>query len=381
MPTNAEINYNMVSLLPRLYKENKQDTLNAVINYYLKNLGMGYFLAPYYIIDRIGKRGFTEELPNLGRVDTTVYHKLSDSEFYEENIFKYLEWYMKTYKDVYRGNYSLEASNVYFSYFDFLCELAKEQASKPYLTSTEKFLLAFFEKPSDSLYDQIKGKDFDGTLIKAAFEQFEKDRNSLTGFHAALVTGAWVPTGNLSVLGVHPILGVLGGRRWDKLTIDIEGTIKFANAPKKYIVQVDNTLYPTNYFLGIYMGMDASYQLFRNPKKELSITGGIAYESFEALPGNNNQNNNNNAITKTIISPNGNIGIEYKLFTGKMQTSTELDYYLSLQVRYHLLQFVNNGGTNLNGNAWTLGLIFGYYSHKTHRIYNRPLKYKELKDN
>ena len=130
VPDRSQISYNTAKQLPRLYKEGKQDTLKAVVDYYLKTLGMGFTITPYLIIEKISKRSFNEVLPNFAVIDTYSYHKLSYSEYYEENIFKYLEWYRHLADMVKRDKYDIEVNDTYDAYLTFIRSLAKEQINK-----------------------------------------------------------------------------------------------------------------------------------------------------------------------------------------------------------------------------------------------------------
>ena len=58
---------------------------------------------------------------------------------------------------------------------------------------------------------------------------------------------------------------------------------------------------------------------------------------------------------KNTGSLNVNAGIGYH-YHFKKDTIIE---YLGIDTRYHILNYRNNSGTNLNGNAITLGLIAG----------------------
>ncbi len=377
VPDRSQISYNTAKQLPRLYREGKQDTLKAVVDYYLKTLGMGFTITPYLIIEKINKRSFNEDLPNFAVIDTYTYHKLSYGEYYEENIFKYIEWYRHLADMVKRDKYDLEINDTYEAYIIFIRNLAKEQIKKAYLSPVEKFLLQFYINPTDSLYSTLNEPQYYGTRLQKAYKAYYKVSTSLTGMHSQFSLGIWKPNGNLSILGMHPDVGFSIGGRVNKLSFDAGMNIRFVYSDKDYIVRVDTTYYNTNYFFGGNIGINATYELYRKKAHEFDIIGGFGYDGMDALPGNNNNNSNGQTKgpTKSINSANANIGLEYKLYVNKKTTTRQFFNYIGCALKYNYMHYDNAGGTNLDGNAISFSLIYGAYSCKIHNIYNDPFKY------
>ncbi len=385
VPDRGEISYNTAKNLPRLYREGKQDTLKAVVDYYLKTLGLGYTITPYLIIEKINKRSFNEDLPNFAVIDTYSYHKLTYGEYYEENIFKYIEWYRHLADMVKRDKYDMEINDTYEAYITFIRNLAQEQINKAYLSPVEKFLLQFYINPTDSLYSSLTDDQYNGTRLQKAYTAYKKSATSLTGMHTQISLGAWRPNGNLSLLGTHPEVGFSFGGRVNKFSIDAGMNFRFVYSDKDYIVRVDTTYYNTNYFFGGYIGLNAAYELYRKKAHEFAVIGGFGYDGMDALPGNNNNNNNNSnnqtkGPTKSLNSANANIGLEYRLYIRKTTNSRQIFNYLGCALKYNYMHYDNAGGTNLNGNAIAFTLIYGAYSCRIHHFYNDPLKYYSNKE-
>jgi hypothetical protein len=109
-----------------------------------------------------------------------------------------------------------------------------------------------------------------------------------------------------------------------------------------------------------------------NKRHELSIIGGIGYEDLGTLSSNSPYYslNNSNAYGGDIYSINLNAGMGYKMyFIHKTKSDKIKNSYISLEAKYNNVRFDNSGGTNLNGNAWTIGLVYGAYSHKVKHYY------------
>lgn len=363
--------YNTVCLIPKLYKENKQDSIESIIKNYEKNYGERAYLqvtpviVPYEIVSRIKNRTFKEEIRNISAKDADGRIKLSDAEFYEENIFSYLEWYLTNFDiRTKTGQYKKNIRVAYGDYFDFMRSFAKKQLDKPGLSAVETFLLNFFAHPSFSMYAQLEGTDFDGTILQKAWEQYSEQFTGISGVNIALISGLWVPQGNLALLGNHPYIGCTPGYRKNRLMADINFNIRWINAPNTYIIIANNYKYRSTYFFGTYAGLDCGYRLFGN-RNEIDLLGGVAWDGFNSFQKNSNNTNSDNNTTKIISTLNLNAGLCYRFFVShKVKNNYEYHSYLALQAKYNFLHYNNAGGTNLDGNAFSIGLAYGWYSRK-----------------
>lgn len=366
-PSFQDVQLNLVAMVPRLHREHKEDTLKAITDYYKKNYATISTILYYDIISEIRKRTFKEELPNLKNVDAGTGVKLSDAAFYEENIIAYLYWYKEESRITASSSYYPEyIKTAYDDYYAFLKQYAGEQLETPGLKAVEKWLLFFLSNPDERLYKALDQPEYNGTALQRAWRKNVKKQQAITGGNWGLTAGVWMPQGNATMLGVHPSLGFVIGGRFNKVMVDFEAAIKFLRTQEHYIVIADGVPHSTNYFFGGFVGISGGYELWRRKKNELDLLGGMGWDGFDALPGSGNSNNNNsNDPSKTLGSFNMNAGLGYKFFLhnpdepGKKPCS-----YLGLQVKYNFVNYLNEGGTNLSGNAITIGLIYGAYSRR-----------------
>ena len=366
-PSFQDVQLNLVAMVPRLHREHKDDTLKAITDYYKKNYATISTILYYDIITQISKRTFKEELPNLKNVDAETGIKLSDAEFYEENIIGYLNWYIAESSTPAVSSYYPEYIKTAFDdYYAFLRQYAGERLETPGLKPVEKWLLFFLSNPDDRLYKALDQPEYNGTALQRAWRKNVKKQHIITGGNWGLTAGVWMPQGNAAMLGVHPNVGFVIGGRFDKVMVDFEAAIKFLRTKEHYVVIADGVPHSTNYFFGGSIGIGGGYELWRRKTNEFDLLGGIAWDGFDALPGSgNSNNNNNNDPSKTLGSFNMNAGLGYKFFfhnpddPGKKPCS-----YLGLQARYNFVNYLNEGGTNLSGNAITVGLIVGSYSRR-----------------
>jgi hypothetical protein len=81
-------------------------------------------------------------------------------------------------------------------------------------------------------------------------------------------------------------------------------------------------------------------------RSDLGLTAGAGYEYFN-LPTDDSKQ-----YPESIHSFNWNVGVRYKYFVRKQ-------LHLGFVAKYNVLHYANTGGTNLDGNAFTLDLTFG----------------------
>ncbi len=373
----SDASYNSVLLIPRLYKEKKEDTLSALISFYERNFGSAPDVVMFIILNDIKHRTFRETIKYYPSVPDDSTGNISDSEYYRASILSYyLRWYHNNFEnlDVQRY-YTIEFRNAYSAYFDFIAAESKELLKLNTLSPVERWLLNYFVNPADESYKQLRNSDYDGSLLQKSWITYHNEVPDIGGGGFSLLVGNWVPTGKLAILGNHPFIGyTLGGKIDEHVLMDLRFDFRFMNAPNKYIVPVDNTKFATNYFFGMNVGLDIGVELFRYRRQELDLIFGIAWEYFEAISSSDIDANNFKTDAGEYNSLNLNGGLVYRSYlTHKVKKNRERFSYVALQARYNVLFFHNNGGSDFNGGAWTLGLSYGCFGRRTNQynIYYR----------
>ena len=365
-----EISYNSVNLIPRLYKENKTDTLNAVVDFWRRNCGMKEPLVSYSILTAIKDHSFKEELKfdkTAFAVDST---NVPSTDYYATNIIAYLNWYYygfsvrhkpKIYIEPHHGDYYVAN---YAQYYDFLNSIALSLNSRKDLSKIERFLVDYFIQPNPSKLDVLLSDEYNGTVLQAAYKMHKDDKKHVSGFQLSAHSGMWVPQDNASRLGNHPYLGGSIGGRNNKVMIDFSLHIRFIDAPAYYNVTNNDTVYQTKSYTGFYLGLDGGYQLLKFKRHEFDLLGGFGLDGFEAIF-------NNDAVNTTYPSLNLNAGLGYKIFLKHKDWHSSDKYsYIAFQAKYNWMNYCNKGGTDMTGNAYTFGIIYGLYYRTNDFAYN-----------
>lgn len=199
---------------------------------------------------------------------------------------------------VFRYNSSfLDASNSYernradFGYvqpqgefYMALSQLAVELQSHYAEGSYERAWVDFLVHPSDAIFAAVKEPTIKNTQFAQLYNSRLTELVNQPELHMSLLGGIWVPTGELSTLGVHPSLGFQVGSHSLKSNWDLTFAFKFNNTPRPYYA------YPydyftekvaTTYFLGGYIAIDWGKCLARKIKVDFLVLAGIGYDGFD----------------------------------------------------------------------------------------------------
>ncbi len=334
--TCQDVFYNAQFLIPEYYKKDSKDTLNAIIDFWQMHCGRTEEIVRFKI---------------LFAIDGGVF---KESTFGSE-ILRYLVLY-RNKTDLNQGKNHTYYTRYSFALPNNLDKFTVELARKLLLVRTnltplEKFILQVYSNNNNISFADLQSDDFKGTLIQQAyFDEVNRNRSRVIS-HGGIYVGIWIPQGNLNVVGVHPVLGFQGGIKYKKLTADVSIGLKFVNSPNVYQVYLNDSVWNTNHFFGGYLGLDLSYELFKVKKNSFNLTGGVAFDGFDALSVKDQ--NSKVTISKSLNSLNLNLGLGYKYNFDEW-------HYLGIDFKYNLVDYKNSGGTDLSGNVYTINLVYGF---------------------
>lgn len=182
----------------------------------------------------------------------------------------------------------------------------------------------------------------------------------LRGFGYGFSAGVWLPTGHLSVLGVHPCFGAHFDCRNEKIIVDVNFNARVGSSPNEYFVKRLDSVYKTTHFASAFGGIGFGYVINRKRNREITLIGGIGGEEISMLSVVTNKGD---TLSRETASFNANIGIGYKLFIHHVYKSYIVKHsYLGLQAKYNYVHYINDGGTNLSGNSFMIMITYGTYA-------------------
>ena len=328
-PDCRDVFLNAQELLPELYKQKSFDSLKKAIDIWRTNCGPEPEIRYTEILLSIDRSSFSITQNDSDLIDLLITYSFA----------------LKNYDKPY--SYKL-----YQPYYKFSTTWAKFLLQRNDLSSTEKFVCNVFAGNIKEPVKEIKQHkeeyaDLYDMLNKELFEQKKHGSAEYT-----IITGVWSPTGNISLLGVHPSIGLQFGGRYDRHQIDITMQMRFVNSVDSYTVKRNDNLYYLDHYFGYYLGLDYNYYFVNKIKYDVGTIAGIGFDGFDiAVSGDNHENDYLKPFSISSLNLNAGLRFNY-IFNPR--------FYLGLQGRYNFMNYGTNGGSNLNGDAFSLDLILGF---------------------
>lgn len=359
-PNCSDIEYNSKRLLVQYHAENKMDSFGLILDYWQQKCNPidDDFITIKTLYSM--EKGMLLLLPN----DVYFLNSLTNIQERREYKERDAEPFTGSYYRYYYRHYPQSNDPVYIAFDSLVTAMATQLEGKYASNRAENLLAQFYSGKITSIFDSIDNPQIINWVgLKTTYSAALKHHLALPEFNLALIAGLWIPTGNASLLGLHPLIGGQMGIKKNRITYNLTAAFRFLPSEEYYITSYKGTLKNTNNYFGVYFGGDVNYDLVYLGNHPVYISSGIAFDGFDAVESDNNNNNNNNG--KTIKSFNFNVGLGYR-FMFKNRG------YLALQTNYHFVNYRNTGGTDLSGNTITAGIIWGSFSNM--------VKHRELKN-
>jgi hypothetical protein len=333
----SDIIYNSTFLIPEHLEKNNSDTITAILNYWENRCGISEPLLRLKILFAI----------NADTLNENIYERTP--------LLNYLVSYRERIKIQNNGieEYRFYNENLVINntFDNFTKELALKLQRKNSHSDLDNFFLDYYSNNFDKIFLRLQDTSLaDSKLGRTYLHEANRFVNIPEG-HFSVYSGVWIPNGNLSIIGNHPIIGFQGGVKNKKgIMIDATLEFRFGNSPNTYFVKKNDSLYSTTHFFGGFIGVELGYELMRYKLHELDILGGCGWDGFDALEIG--KTNDPNRVTKSINALNLNLGVGYRKYLKNKS-------YVGIEMRYNVIDYQNRSGTDLTGNTVTVRLKFG----------------------
>jgi len=242
-----------------------------------------------------------------------------------------------------------------------------QKAMKTENRYTTIYLLSeFYGDNTDTLFSKIKNEEYKGTRLYEEYAKLEKETAEIVNANYALLMTAWIPTGDISKLGIHPQIGFQIGGKYKKVNFDLTLAFKFLRSKTGYFAtraHSDKSVVYTDKFFGGYFGLDLGYDMWTVKNSEFQVIGGIGYDGFDAI----DEDKSNDLKAESVSSYNFNFGVGYRYYI-------KGGAYIGLQAKYNLVDYTLNRVINFTGNPITISFIIGITDKDTHDPM-RPYRY------
>lgn len=357
-PDCETVAYNSTNLIMYFYAIQDYDSVEIVINNWQSTCGISEPILRTRILFAILEDKFSEALYDSTIVDYVLnYIKRMDTTTTSDLYYNY---------QYYFGFVPIRAEYDYFTQ----C-IADTLLQRIFYNPME---LLFSEFYANVLIDPVKEIQLDTIYNNTEFSSYYFTRvdkwKQKADLNLNFFTGIWIPYGNASLLGNHPLLGFQVGGHKQKMTYNMTLAFRLLKSKNEYTILRDGNIETTDNFFGGYIGADIEREILKFRKNEFDILAGIGYDGFQSVLVNTEDDDPDNDIGHSINSINTNFGLGYRHYRSKKS-------YIGLQAKYNFVNYVNTGGTNLSGDMITISLFIGGFLNAKKYYELNELRYIE----
>lgn len=334
-----DIEYNCSFLIPDYYNRGLIDSLNQTLVYWENRCGENYLLFQIKTLINIKQGLFNDK-----NVDKAFFDKL----------VAYRMW--NIYYDSYSiSNWGYSSNDIRNGLYDLLDTLTLELEKSSNLTATEGFLINMYLGKS-KLYE-LKSEKYSNIILSNYYTGYVDSILRIPEFTISIYSGVFIPTQSASTLGSHGIIGFGLGGIFYKNSIDLLLDFKFGAPKESYEVLYKDSIITSDVYTGMYVGFEYGRTIYMKNKSEYYLTGGAGGERITAVYRDDKIDKD----PKFLWSPNYSIGLGYRY---------RYDYknILSIQFRYQYLDFDNPSGSKLNGNSYTIRIMWVLSSNSKRKL-------------
>jgi hypothetical protein len=323
-------NYVEIAKIPYYYRYHKMDSLKQGLQK-LNFMTIGSTNELYHRINL------------LIAIDTGGFN----SNQLDSNIINHLSIYRWKQKEIEKDGYK------WFSLLDssldnFTIELAKEILRKNTEEDTGFLLAKFYSNNFSGFFSALKKtpgqlRTYYNNHTEKLIKEMETDGTTLS-----CSIGFWNPLASLSLLGIHPAIGVSFGKRLTKMRYDAIISYRFIKSKNEYITKKEGNLVATDEYEGIYLGVDVGYNIAQSRYKDIDVFGAFAWDRIGTTEYIDEK-------PKILSGLSLGGGIRYRFYYNKYRNR-----FIGCQIRVMYNNYHNvTGGTKLEGLTIAFSLFFG----------------------
>ena len=350
----SQYRYNLERQAPRLYRENKPDSILMAIEYIKDKCGPSYDLETTRSLTLIGLGEFGDSLIGSATIPQLLYFRARQERLLREYYFRML----------YGSREPVD--NSHDIYEEFQTDMARQYAAKADANSEVGVLAAFYAGDFDYALAQIQSAEMRETRLGREYdsyvsELFERLRDRAD---VSLSLGNWRPQGANKILGNHPELGFQLGAENQSWRTDMVLNWRLGKAANQYEVDSLGSRVSTRDFSSLLIGVDVGRKLIDHWWCSTDIFVGLGYDFISSIEEKDQE-------PVIIGSINGSVGLRQRIFFDR-----SYGYYLGGSVRYSLIDYGNPGGSDMSGNSLTVSLMVCMSVNATLSQFLKKLNYR-----
>lgn len=335
-----DISENSAGYIVHYFENNNLDSCSIILNYWSN------------------KCGYNEPVSRADMILALAMHDYADfmiTSYYFNNllIFNYRNELIRSKNQKQRSYFSHNYDNLPLGQrFDTWTSGLATSLLREYEPGTAEYLLSlFYSGQCDTVFRLLRAEPYKSTAPGRIYDSLVMNALRIPELVYHLYTGLWIPTGKLSAMGVHPLIGFGLGVKSNKNEYSLMVDFKFLNTPEYYQAKrtKNGETLLTNHFFGGYIGFEYARDLIQLPAHELFYTMGVAFDGFDMFE----EDTDYDLKASSANSFNFNIGGGYRL-------AINPGSWIGIQGRYHVVDYTLNDRFFLKGHTATIRLSYAW---------------------
>ncbi|TVQ12271.1 MAG: hypothetical protein EA361_11365 [Bacteroidetes bacterium] len=323
-----------------LLRKELTDRLPAVLLDWEHSCGLSEPLFRIRMLQLISEGQFPGYLSEKDMLDYAVAFDIRDAITARENLEEREEYY-----ELYAGYFGYIPLN---SGFDRQTErwasrmLARFSPEDPewawlslYSGDTQSFFLILRE-------DKYKGAEL-SEVYKERVAYFQKKPELNMG----IGTGIWIPTADLEIIGMKPILEIFAGIKTQNTFYDLVFSMRFGQTKNPFELVARDSIVETRNYQGGFIGIEITRMFFKSGRYETGLYVSGGYDLMDIIEDRQDPVRETFAAAALQLGP---------VITYNFHNRSRI----SLKAGYSLMNHKSTGGSSLQGNAWNLRILFGF---------------------
>lgn len=337
------ISYNSAEYYVRYMQQNQTDSIVPLLNYWEQKCGEREPIYRAKMLLALKQGKFSEDFLGSGALQNLFNYRNRQDIINSADFYAY---------DTFQSAYGFIPPGQNFD--RYTKALAQELKSRYDETSIEYLFAEFYGGETDAIFSKIQQNDYgykESPLVKEYYKTVALYRKMLE-WHMAFFSGIWMPTGELSILGNHPEIGIQFGVKSGKMNYDLTMSFKFIQAKNDYYAirkGGDGKPELTDKFFGGYFGLDVGRDIYAKNRHEIQAIGGIAYDGFDTFEKDKDKDEKRSTSTSSY---NFNLGLGYRYYVTD-------SFYLGLRAKYNVVDYTSNNVIDYKGNHITVSVVVG----------------------
>lgn len=215
--------------------------------------------------------------------------------------------------------------------------------------SLDAMLLLDFYSRKYPTFTKIDDASPEESRLSEFYHHEQRRLETIATWEIALNLGYYKPFGKIERFGGHPVFGLGYIYNVKRHSFALQLDIHAGPSRDEYTVVYNGAQITHRTWTNIYAGLEYHYSFIKKEQFSLSISPGVGYDGISAIPSDNDYGEE----SKTLRSLNASLGLQ-----GKYRYDEE--HAVGLQLRINRADYVNTGGTRLNGGYVTLKVSWSF---------------------